>query len=119
MGYASTQEAIAYHSDAANSDPFKVEMILKDAADELQRYAPAPVGTVPDDYKQRAKRCELRIFQWMYRTDGGLITADRVADISENYGPDAEYQVRKVVSAVMGKYYRGPRRLRTLPLQRS
>ncbi len=124
MSYASPEEAVLYYSEAGNVDRFRVEMILGDAADIVVRNAPPP-NPVPTDYKSRAKRCELRVFEWLFKTDGGLLLATSVGGISETYTTPQTYQTYRagpaalaIVRDVMGIYYRGPSVLKTAPLQR-
>lgn len=90
------------------------EDLLADAADQLQKYAPyvprldeedgeAP----PEDYRNRAARCERRLYRYM--KESGNLSGKTLSGVGSRSFKDMA-EARRIVRDVMGPYYRGAAR---------
>jgi predicted amidohydrolase YtcJ len=78
--------------------------LLADAADLVQRWAPAP-DPEPADYAAKAARAERRLYRYLKET--GNSSASGVEGLTDTYKDMRES--RAIVREVMGGYYRGSR----------
>lgn len=102
---ANSADASTYTPQAEGQPEIRVDSVLMDAED-IVRSLSEPPDPVMDSYRSRAKRCELRIFDWLWRSSGGLVSSESSiigTSISYNNNP----AVRDIVRDTMGEFALG------------
>lgn len=107
LPWSTPTEAQRYTAAAEGAEPIRLQSILEDAADEVAKYAStAELDPVPRAYIRKAKRAELRIFDWLWKTEGGVLTSKRVGPISKSFDQKGAV-ARQIVKSTMGDFYTG------------
>lgn len=124
MPRASVEQATAYHPPALGAAAIRLDNVLQDASDLVSSLStePPPISTpvVIADYASRAERAELRVFAYLWETEGFKTSTSEGIDTlrrSENYARLEE--IEGIVTRIMGPFSvvrRG--RLRYMPLTR-
>lgn len=101
LPFATAYEAQRYTDAADGVDALKIQLTLEDAADIV-----SDLTTVPDpmeaEYAKRAKRAELRIFEYLLET-GGFVSGRRsITGSSTSY--QSNPQIERFVARAMGDY---------------
>lgn len=113
LPWATSTDAQRYTASADGAEPIRLQFVLEDASEMVARMAPAP-STMTQDYARRAKRAELRLFEWLWTTKGYVASKSVQHLGSVNYDPKA---ARRIVRETMGPYAQGSG-LRSVPIAR-
>lgn len=122
MPYSDIDDFLEVFPQAQGQD-LRAEDALNDAADLVQRYAPAPAPLPsPDSYSSRAARAERRVAAYLFETGGYLSSKSGISEIGGSKGFRESSAVLSIVEAVMGSYYTSPSGntgyIGTLPIER-
>lgn len=99
---AKSVDATTYTPQAEGQPEIRVDSILMDAEDIVRSLSTAP-DPPTDSYRSRAKRSELRIFDWLWRSSGGLISSESsIIGTSVSYASNPT--VRDIVRDTMGEF---------------
>lgn len=102
MPYAGVGEAIEYYAGSGVNST-ELDVTMRQAAREVQRYAPVP-SPVPSDYTRMAADAELDVGRYLWNTEGGAVTSSSLSGAgSVTYVSRAH--IRNLVKNSMAVYY--------------
>lgn len=103
MPYATDDDVREFYAGEDAGD-LAVETVMGVAADLVQKYAPAPSPLPsPDDYSPRAKRAELLVGRWLWRTEG-YVSGKSLSGVGSRSFDVSGTVVSRIVSEAMGDY---------------
>lgn len=105
MAYVQDFEAREFYAGEAAGD-LALATCMGLTADAVQSLAPAPDPLpTPDDYSGRAKRAELFLGRYLWRTQG-FVSSQGITALSVSFDVQGT-AIRQIVAESMGEYFTG------------